>query len=175
MTRTITLKRGGLSIWDDGSPLSLPDDLMITYEGTSDNGEYITKAVCNGNKTTYKGTSITIPREALSAGRLELTVTWRYKGTDMTRFRIEPLIISEDAGELTSAPEITALTTEIAALKTQINELMETVKNVEKRTQNEMQELAKGITAVQRYAESVKNDITRRIDVIEGGYDPLKV
>lgn len=175
MTRTITLKRGGLSIWDDGSPLSLPDDLMITYVGTSDNGEYITKAVCNGNKTTYKGTSITIPREALSAGVLELTVTWRYKGVDMARYRIEPLVISEEVEALTCTPEISALNAEITALQTQISEIKESIESLQKRTQNEMQELAKGITAAQRYAETVKNDITRRIDVIEGGYDPLKV
>lgn len=167
--RTLTLKRGGLTSWDDGSPFSLPDDLEVMLDDTADNGEYVIAVELNGKKAQYKTHgSFIIPYDFLAPGTLEMTVVWRYKGVDMAKYRVEPLIICEEAETLEAMPVITALNAEIAALRDELTSLKETLDEHKQRAQTEIQELASGLT-------TVKSELTRRMDLIEGGYDPLQV
>lgn len=170
--RTLTLKRGGLTSWDDGSPFVLPGDLEVTLAGdVKENGEYVTVVSGNGGKYTYKGTNITIPSEILVPGTLELTVTWLYKGVEMMRYRVDELLITEADGQLSATPEMTAVNTEITALTARIAALEESLARVQK----EAQELGTGVTSAMQYTDTVKAELTRRMDLIEGEYDPLRV
>lgn len=168
--RTLTLKRGDIAVWSDTTPFVLPEDFDFEIIGmTTINGEYIVTAKQSDEIRRAKVTgTIKIPSSFLHAGELEISVALYLKGVKVTEWIADPITIVEESGEVSAMPAITALRAEVQALADKLT-------SVEEELEIYKQAVESRITALSGQAEEVRKELTRRMDLIEGGYDPLKV
>lgn len=168
--RTLTLKRGDIAVWSDKLPFVLPGDLEFDVRRPmSLNGEYVVTAKQGDRKWQTKTVLyVKVPREFLRAGELEITVALYLKGQKITEYVADPLMMVQEAGELTAMPVISSLRAEVQALADKLT-------SVEEELETYKQAAESRITALSGQAEEVRKELTRRMDLIEGGYDPLKV
>lgn len=109
--KRIQLKQYGVGRYEDVSPFPL-GDLEIELLGIpSYSGEFRFVAHCNGVKCAESTVSATqnrvkIPRDKLNAGRLSCFVSHYGKGTEVKRYLVEDLIVSELETDLFAYPEI---------------------------------------------------------------------
>ena len=168
--RTLTLKRGDIAVWSDKLPFVLPGDFEFTIDGmTTANGEYVVTARQDGRIWQTKVTGMCkIPSSVSHAGELEISVALYLKGQKVTEWIADPITIVEESGEVSAMPAITALRAEVQALADKLT-------SVEEELETYKQAAESRITALSGQAEEVRKELTRRMDLIEGGYDPLKV
>lgn len=162
----ITLKRGMLGRYDDVSPFIIAEDLKLNFTELAANGYYCVVVSLNGKTQRYKmtGLSVTIPQDWLEPGSLNVSVQFYLKGTKLEEYTVEPLLLKAAETDLTAEPVIKALETRIDELVESLAEAKKEAEDANSRHQTEMQELAKQLTALQT-----------KIELIEGGYDPLQV
>lgn len=168
--RTLTLRRNDIAVWSDTTPFVLPEDFDFEILGmTTANGEYIVTAKQNDEKRQAKVTgTCKIPSFVLHAGELEISVALYLKGQKVTEWIADPITIVEESGEVSAMPAITALRAEIEAVSRKLDALdkiLEEQKNV----------IEGKITALSEELRETKKELSRRIKLIEGGFDPLKV
>lgn len=168
--RTLTLKRNNIAAWSDTTPFVLPEDFDFEILGmTTTNGEYIVTAKLNDEKRQAKVTGICkIPSSVLHAGELEISVALYLKGQKVTEWIAEPVTIVEECGEVSAMPAITALRAEIEAVSRKLDAL-------DKILEEQKNALEGKITALTEELRETKKELSRRMKLIEGGYDPLKV
>ena len=122
--KTIQLKQYGIGRYDDVSPFPL-GDLEIEIVGIPTySGEFRFVALCNGRKCADNTVSTTqnrviIPRDKLTAGRFSCSVSHYSKGTEVKRFPIEDLLISELNTDIYADPEIAKMARMILDLEKQ--------------------------------------------------------
>lgn len=125
--KTIQLKVNGMGRYGDVSPFPM-GDLEIELVGIpSYSGEFRFVAQCNGAKCAESTVSATqnrvkIPRDKLTAGRFSCFVSHYSKGTEVKRFPVEDLLITELNASVSADPEITEMSRRIAALERQAEE-----------------------------------------------------
>ena len=122
--KTIEFKQYGMGRYDDVSPFPL-GDLEIELVGIPTySGEFRLVALCNGRKCADNTVSATqnrviIPRDKLTAGRFSCSVSHYSKGTEVKRFPIEDLLISELNTDIYADPEIAKMERRILDLERQ--------------------------------------------------------
>lgn len=168
--RTLTLKRNNIAAWSDTTPFVLPEDFDFEILGmTTTNGEYIVTAKQSGKKRQAKVTgTCKIPSSVLHAGELEISVALYLKGQKVTEWIADPITIVEECGEVSAMPAITALRAEIEAVSCKLDAL-------DKMLEEQKNALEGKITALTEELRETKKELSRRMKLIEGGYDPLKV
>lgn len=125
--KTIQLKVNGMGRYGDVSPFPM-GDLEIELVGIpSYSGEFRFVALCNGAKCTESTVSaaqnrVKIPRDKLTAGRFSCFVSHYSKGTEVKRFPVEDLLITELNASVNADPEIADMSRRIAALERQAEE-----------------------------------------------------
>lgn len=168
--RTLTLKRNNIAAWSDTTPFVLPEDFAFEVVGaTVKNGEYIVTATLNGVKWHEKiADTVVIPQSFLQAGELEIVVALYFKGQKIAEYVADPLTIVEECGEVSAMPAITALRAEIEAVSDKLDAL-------DKMLEEQKNAIEGKITALTEELRETKKELSRRMKLIEGGYDPLKV
>lgn len=175
--QTLTLRYGGLSRWSDTTKIVMPDDFTFAVDGmTTTNAEYVAVAKLNGVEQKYKITGeVTIPRDFLSAGKLEIVIGVYLDGERILEFVAEPIYIVEELGELSALPEITALEEQISAAENALSEY-------KARMQTQLQEIASAITTLntnlqtlQTEISGVRSELERHEALEKNDYDPLRV
>lgn len=168
--RTLTLKRNDIAAWSDTTPFVLPEDFDFEILGmTTTNGEYIVTAKQNDEKRQAKVTGqCKIPASVLHAGELEISVALYLKGQKVTEWIADPVTIVEECGEVSAMPAIIALRAEIEAVSRKLDAL-------DKMLDEQKNALEGKITALTEELRETKKELSRRMKLIEGGYDPLKV
>lgn len=125
--KTIQLKMNGMGRYGDVSPFPM-GDLEIELVGIpSYSGEFRFVALCNGAKCTESTVSaaqnrVKIPRDKLTSGRFSCFVSHYSKGTEVKRFPVEDLLITELNASVSADPEIADMSRRIAALERQAEE-----------------------------------------------------
>lgn len=125
--KTIQLKVNGMGRYGDVSPFPV-GDLEIELVGIpSYSGEFRFVAQCNGVKCAESTVSaaqnrVKIPRDKLTAGRFSCFVSHYSKGTEVKRFPVEDLLITELNASVSADPEIADMSRRIAALERQAEE-----------------------------------------------------
>lgn len=125
--KTIQLKANGMGRYGDVSPFPV-GDLEIELVGIpSYSGEFRFVALCNGVKCAESTVSavqnrVKIPRDKLTAGRFSCFVSHYSKGTEVKRFPVEDLLITELNASVSADPEIADMSRRIAALERQAEE-----------------------------------------------------
>ena len=125
--KTIQLKMNGMGRYSDVSPFPV-GDLEIELLGIpSYSGEYRFIAQCNGVKCAESTVSATqnrvkIPRDKLTAGRFSCFISHYSKGTEVKRFPVEDLLITELNASVSADPEIADMSRRIAELERQAEE-----------------------------------------------------
>lgn len=160
MTRLITLKPYGVGRYADVSPFIIDEDLHITFEGMdAANGIYHAALTCGVLHSSAKIVNhmLTIPKESLSAGELNITVMLYLRGEKLKEWVIEPLLLKNVDPTLTAEPEV-------AEIRHRLAELQETYGN-------ELAELRAELATVRASLEEAKT----KIQLLEQGYDPLRV
>lgn len=168
--RTLTLTRGDIAVWSDTTPFVLPEDFDFEVIGmTTINGEYIVTAKQNDEIRQAKVTGIIkIPSSFLHAGELEISVAFYLKGVKVTEWIADPITIVEESGEVSAMPAITALRAEVQALADKLTAAEEELEQTKQAAESQ-------ITALTAELRETEKELSRRMDLIEGGYDPLKV
>ncbi len=160
MTRLITLKPYGVGRYADVSPFIIDEDLHITFEGMdAANGIYHAALTCGVLHLSAKIVNhmITIPKESLSAGELNITVMLYLRGEKLKEWVIEPLLLKDVEPTLTAEPEVSVLGEELKTLKATMIAETEELK-----------------TELARMREELDN-VKTKIQLLEQGYDPLRV
>lgn len=140
--KTIQLKANGMGRYGDVSPFPM-GDLEIELVGIpSYSGEFRFVAQCNGAKCTESTVSaaqnrVKIPRDKLTAGRFSCFVSHYSKGTEVKRFPVEDLLITELNASVNADPEIADMSRRIAVLERQAQSLQQDL-NAEKQAREEM-------------------------------------
>lgn len=122
--KTIQLKANGMGRYGDVSPFPM-GDLEIELVGIpSYSGEFRFVAQCNGAKCTESTVSaaqnrVKIPRDKLTAGRFSCFVSHYSKGTEVKRFPVEDLLITELNASVNADPEIADMSRRIAVVERQ--------------------------------------------------------
>ena len=125
--KTIQLKANGMGRYGDVSPFPM-GDLEIELIGIpSYSGEFRFVAQCNGIKCAESTVSaaqnrVKIPRDKLTAGRFSCFVSHYSKGTEVKRFPVEDLLITELNASVSADPEIAEMSRRIAELERQAEE-----------------------------------------------------
>ena len=125
--KSIQLKANGMGRYGDVSPFPV-GDLEIELIGMpSYSGEFRFVAQCNGVKCAESTVSavqnrVKIPRDKLTAGRFSCFVSHYSKGTEVKRFPVEDLLITELNASVSADPEIAEMSRRIAALERQAEE-----------------------------------------------------
>lgn len=125
--KTIQLKMNGMGRYGDVSPFPM-GDLEIELIGIpSYSGEFRFVAQCNGIKCAESTVSaaqnrVKIPRDKLTAGRFSCFVSHYSKGTEVKRFPVEDLLITELNASVSADPEIAEMSRRIAELERQAEE-----------------------------------------------------
>ena len=168
--RTLTLKRNDIAAWSDTTPFVLPEDFDFEILGmTTIYGEYIVTARQDGRMQQEKTTGqCKIPSFMLHAGELEISVALYLKGQKVTEWIAEPVTIVEECGEVSAMPAIIALRAEIEAVSRKLDAL-------DKMLEEQKNAIEGRITALSEELRETKKELSRRMKLIEGGYDPLKV
>ena len=168
--RTLTLKRGDIAAWSDTTTFVLPEDFDFEILGmTTTNGEYIVTARQNDEKRQAKVTGICkIPSSVLHAVELEISVALYLKGQKVTEWIADPVTIVEECGEVSAMPAITALRAEVQTLTDKLTAAEEELEKTKQAAESR-------ITALTEELRETKKELSRRMKLIEGGYDPLKV
>ena len=168
--RTLTLKRGDIAAWSDTTPFVLPEDFDFEILGmTTTNGEYVVTARQDGRIRQAKVTgTCKIPSSVLHAGELEISVALYLKGQKVTEWIADPITIVEESGEVSAMPAITALRAEVQALADKLTAAEEELEQTKQAAESQ-------ITALTAELCETEKELSRRMDLIEGGYDPLKV
>ena len=140
--KTIQLKMNGMGRYGDVSPFPM-GDLEIELIGIpSYSGEFRFVAQCNGIKCAESTVSaaqnrVKIPRDKLTAGRFSCFVSHYSKGTEVKRFPVEDLLITELNASVNADPEIADMSRRIAVLERQAQSLQQDL-NAEKQAREEM-------------------------------------
>lgn len=125
--KRIQLKQYGVGRYEDVSPFPL-GDLEIEIVGIpSYSGEFRFVALCNGVKCAESTVSATqnrvkIPRDKLNAGRFSCFLSHYSKGTEVKRYLIEDLIVSELETDLFAYPEIADMERRLGDLEEALGE-----------------------------------------------------
>ena len=142
--------------YEDRSPFIIDEDLKISVVGELPQNAKLTATIKNNGFTeTVSGTEITVAKDKLTAGELNITFGVYVRGELVQTINAEPLIIK--AVDLTAEP----FTADVYA---KIEELRKAFSDYQLRTQVQLQEMATEIT-------NLKNEI----ELLKGEYDPLRV
>lgn len=134
--KTIQLKQHGIGRYGDVSPFPL-GDLEIEIVGIpACSGDFRFIGECNNARCAEYTVSaaqnvVKIPRDKLSAGRFSCFVSHYSNGTEVKRYPVEDLLVTELNGAFTADPEIAQLRRDFDALKRQGEELQKAF-NLEK-------------------------------------------
>ena len=125
--KTIQLKANGMGRYSDVSPFPVGDLELELIGIPSYSGEFRFVALCNGVKCAESTVSATqnrvkIPRDRLTAGRFSCFVSHYSKGTEVKRFPVEDLLITELNANASADPEIAEMSRRIAELERQAEE-----------------------------------------------------
>lgn len=168
MKKTITIKPGRIGRYDDVSPFIIAEDLRLEFGGlNATNGDYYVDVKLNNKERKFKlnrENSVTLEQEFFETGELNVSVLYYLRGEKLAEYVVEPLAVKEVTADLTAEPVIAALTAQIGRLGEDNKELKQTLINETKRLQDEINALAELVA-----------QLTTRVDLIEGGYDPLQV
>lgn len=140
--KTIQLKINGMGRYGDVSPFPVGDMELELVGIPSYSGEFRFVALCNGVKCAESTVSATqnrvkIPRDKLTAGRFSCFVSHYSKGTEVKRFPVEDLLITELNASVSADPEVAQMSRRIAALETKAQRLQQDL-NAEKQAREEM-------------------------------------
>lgn len=168
MNKRITVKSGRIGRYDDVSPFIIAEDLRLEFSGLNAiNGDYYADVKLNNKERKFKlncENAVTLEREFFGAGELNVSVLYYLRGEKIAEYVIEPLAIKEITSDLTAEPVIAAMTEQIERLGEENEELKQTFTNENKRLQYNINALA-----------ALVAQLTKRVDLIEGGYDPLQI
>lgn len=149
--KTIILKQNGMGRYGDVSPFPM-GDLEIELQGIPTySGEFRFLAYCNNvkcseNTVTAANNRVSIPREKLVAGRFSCVVIHYSKGTEVKRFPVEDLLVTQLETGFQAFPELAQMEQRISALERGLNEERESriayVRNSEERMTALVQEHA---------------------------------
>ena len=158
--KTIQLKHG-IGRYSDVSPFPL-GDLELVIEGIpATSGEFRFIAKCNGEKCAECSVSsaynrVTVYADKLAAGRFSCFVSHYIGGTEVKRWRVEDLLITELDGTMTADPEIAQMRREIEALKGLTEQLEKT---------------AQSLTEAAEKAAAEHSALEKRVNVLEQNND----
>lgn len=124
---------GDLELYVNNLPTTSGELRLITFVNEKKIGEYT---------LSRDRHNITIPRNLLSAGVFSCYVSQYVGDTEVKRYNVENLTITELNSEYSVAPEIMSLKAEITALNGRIDTLTEMYNSAAKRLQNAEETLA---------------------------------
>lgn len=159
--KTIQLKMNGMGRYGDVSPFPM-GDLEIELVGIpSYSGEFRFVAQCNGVKCAESTVSavqnrVNIPRDKLTAGRFSCFVSHYSKGTEVKRFPVEDLLITELNASVSADPEIAQMRREIETLKGLTAHL---------------EKMVQSLTAAAEKAATEQSMLDARVEVLEQNND----
>lgn len=124
--KTIQLKHG-MGRYSDVSPFPMGELELELLDIPQYNGDFRFVALCNGVKCAEYSVSaaqnrVKISRDKLTAGRFSCFVSHYISGTEVKRWRVEDLLITELDGTMTADPEVAQLTRKVAALEKEAEE-----------------------------------------------------
>ena len=163
--KTIQLKANGTGRYGDASPFPVGDLDLELIGIPSYSGEFRFLGFCNGAKCAESTVSaaqnrVKIPRDKLTAGRFSCFVSHYSKGTEVKRFPVEDLLITDLNGGACADPEIAQMSRKIAVLEQQEQSLLKEF-IAEKQARKEAEEYARKIAlgllkfAYEDYRENV--------------------
>lgn len=168
MNKTITIKPGRMGRYDDVSPFIIAEELRLEFDGLiAANGDYCVEVKLNAKERSFKLNSekaVTLEQDFFEAGELNVSVLYYLRGEKLAEYVIEPLAVKETTTDLSAVPVISALTAQLELFGKESEELKQTLTEENKRLQDEISGLA-----------ALVAELTKRVDLIEGGYDPLQV
>lgn len=164
--KVIKLKSNGLGRYDDVSPFIITDNkLEIKVELPNYNGEFYLVTENNG-KTEKRllPRNGTVTLERLTTGELNAAVKHYLKGALIREYKVEPLLLKEVDGNLSSLPEIEALTRRICGLERAFKEYTESTEEREKTHEStlnkRLDEACVTLSALLRFAyDDFKNNV----------------
>lgn len=151
--KTIKFNQNGTGRYDDVSPFIITDkSLKLKIALPEQSGEYYLVTENNGNKEQrLLGGDVTVI-DNLTAGEFNAAVEHYFKGELIKTYRIEPLILKEVNGEISAEPEIIALKSEIAEMKTALSELGADIKDKAQELEQWKLKAIRNISALIRFA-----------------------
>lgn len=163
--KTIQLKEHGLGRYSDVSPFPVGDMEIELIGIPSYSGEFRFVGLCNNVKCVESTVSATqnvvkIQRDNLTAGRFSCFVSHYSKGTEVKRFPIEDLLITDLNGSVCADPEIAQMSRKLSALEEQAEAEREAREKAEEEATSAIeyaQEMALGLVrfAWKDYRENV--------------------
>lgn len=127
--RTITINKNARSTYDTDETFEL-GDLELSFDGLPADGgiDYRYYGFMNGTRVITATvsdtiTSVTVPASNLAAGKYTSYISAFVGGKEARRYEIDALVITETDASFTADTQISALETEIAALKSSIESI----------------------------------------------------
>lgn len=111
----IILNEYGFGKYEFSTPITISEDLQITIQDKpKKDGDYIAVVSCNGKRMQEKiNDGITIPKDFLSAGRLNIVISYYLNGEKLHEWVVEPLRLKGSSIGLSADTEIFALSNKI--------------------------------------------------------------